>query len=81
MLTNRIFNIQNSQEFKTIALEIFQFQAENNKVYKQFIDYLNVNIEDVSELNQIPFLPIQFFKSHKVVTGNNPIIESGLALP
>jgi len=71
MLRNRIFNIKNSEDFKSVALEIFRLQATKNKVYRQFIDYLNVDIKSVRELEQIPFLPIQFFKSHKIVTGND----------
>ncbi len=70
MLKNKIFNINNSENFKSIALEIFKLQAEENSVYKKFISYLNIDVNKVKELEQIPFLPIQFFKSHKVVTGN-----------
>ncbi len=70
MLKNSIFKINNSQNFKSIALEVFKLQAKENKVYRDFINYLNINIDEVKELHQIPFLPIQFFKSHKVVTGN-----------
>jgi len=68
-LKNSIFNINNSQNFKTIALEIFKLQAKNNKVYSEFIKYLDINVDEVDELHKIPFLPIQFFKSHKIVTG------------
>lgn len=69
MLKNRIFNINNSENFKSIALEVFKLQAEENIVYREFISYLNIDIDQVKEIHQIPFLPIQFFKSHKVVTG------------
>ncbi len=70
MLKNKIFNINNSEKFKSIALEVFRLQAAENSVYKEFINYLNIDVNQVKELNQIPFLPIQFFKSHKIVTGN-----------
>jgi len=69
MLKNKIFNINNSENFKSIALEVFRLQAEENSVYKKFISYLNIDVDDIKELEQIPFLPIQFFKSHRVVTG------------
>ena len=72
MLKNRIFNINNSENFKSIALEIFRLQAKENSVYREFINYLNIDVNNVKELDQIPFLPIQFFKSHKVVTGSSP---------
>lgn len=71
MFKNKIFNINNSEKFKSIALEVFRFQAQENNVYKEFISYLNVDVNKVKELTQIPFLPIEFFKSRKVVTGNN----------
>jgi len=71
MLKNRIFNINNSENFKSIALEVFKIQALENKVYREFINYLNIDIEQVKELEQIPFLPIQFFKSHRVITGSD----------
>ena len=70
MLKNRIFNINNSENFKSIALEVFRLQAKENSAYREFISYLNIDVDDIKELEQIPFLPIQFFKSHKVVTGN-----------
>lgn len=65
-----IFSIQNSQEFEILALKIFQFQAENNLVYKNFIDCLNLNPEEIGSIEEIPFLPIQFFKSHEIITQN-----------
>lgn len=71
MLKNRIFNINNSQNFNSIALEVFRLQAKENAVYRKFISYLNVDVDSVKELKDIPFLPIQFFKSHKIVTGDN----------
>ena len=71
--TNDIFSIATKTEFKAIALEVFRFQFENNTVYRSFCDLLYVNPSDVKELNQIPFLPIQFFKSHQVLNSQNPI--------
>lgn len=78
-LKNNIFNIDNSQNFKTIALEIFRYQAKENKVYREFIEYLNVDIEKVKELEEIPFLPIQFFKSHRVISGADKVQETFLS--
>lgn len=71
--TNNIFSIATEAEFKTTALEVFRFQYENNTVYRSFCDLLYVNPCDVSELYQIPFLPIQFFKSHQVLSSQAPI--------
>ncbi len=70
-----IFNIKNQKEFEKMALKIFRFQHENNKVYKEFCDFLKISTADIKSLNQIPFLPIQFFKSHKIVSNQNQIQE------
>ena len=69
-IEKRIFSIENELQFEQLALEIFQVQAEHNKIYKEFIKNLKINVTDVKSLQQIPFLPIEFFKTHEVVTGN-----------
>ena len=66
-----IFNIKSVREFEELALRVFRFQFENNKVYRSFCDLLYIHPSDVKRLQQIPFLPIQFFKTHKVVSSNN----------
>jgi|TARA_E500000318_G_scaffold87951_1_gene85004 phenylacetate-coenzyme A ligase PaaK-like adenylate-forming protein len=66
--THRIFNISNADEFDTLALDVFRFQYENNKVYQQFCDHLKKTPQNVSDPLQIPFLPISFFKSYKVLS-------------
>jgi phenylacetate-coenzyme A ligase PaaK-like adenylate-forming protein len=68
-----IFTISNQKQFEKIALKVFRFQYENNLVYQEFCDLLKTNPQKVKALHQIPFLPIQFFKSHTVVSNNNPI--------
>src|SRR5690606_25786850 len=68
-----IFNISTQQEFEDLALKVFKFQFENNRVYRSFCDLLYVHPSDVKNINQIPFLPIQFFKTHKVVSTTNTI--------
>lgn len=61
--------IQSSSEFCLKSLQVFQNQFENNTVYRSFCDLLNVHPSDVKHIEQIPFLPIQFFKSHRVLNG------------
>jgi len=73
--TSDIFSISNQKQFEKIALKVFRFQYENNSVYKAFCDFRKVKVQEVKSLQQIPFLPIQFFKSHTVVSNNNPIQE------
>ena len=68
-----IFNIKTSADFEALALEIFKFQFETNAVYRSFCDLLYKHPSDIKSLTDIPFLPIQFFKSHKVLSSSNPI--------
>lgn len=66
--THRIFNIANANEFDTLALDVFRFQYDNNKVYRDFCDLLKKSPENLSHHLEIPFLPISFFKTHQVVS-------------
>lgn len=70
-----IFNIQTEEDFLNVALETFRFQAKNNIIYKEFIRLLNITVSDVKRLEQIPFLPIQFFKTHKIISTNASVKE------
>lgn len=65
-----IFNISTPEEFKQVALTVFRYQATENEVYRNYLKALKINPESVLELEQIPFLPIEFFKTHKIITGS-----------
>lgn len=67
---NSIFNIQSEADFKATALEVFKFQFEHNAVYRSFCDLLYKHPSDVRSLEQIPFLPIEFFKTHTIISTN-----------
>lgn len=71
-----IFNIKNEQDFTNTALAIFKHQFKNNKVYRSFCDLINKPPSDVSKVEEIPFLPIQFFKSRKVLSSLNEVDET-----
>lgn len=68
-----IFNIQSEKDFENMALNVFKFQFENNAVYRSFCDLLYKHPSDVTSIKDIPFLPIQFFKSHRVLSSENKI--------
>ena len=70
---DNIFSIQNDEQFSQLALEIFKHQAANCAVYAEYIHHLKINIDEVKEVTQIPFLPIIFFKTHSVLSSKNPI--------
>lgn len=69
-LINQIFKIKSAQEFEQLALQVFHFQYKENKTYQKFCDLLSVNPLKVTNIKEIPFLPIEFFKTEKVKTGN-----------
>lgn len=69
-IKHKIFAIKSAIDFNEVALEIFHFQAQNNKVYHKYLTLINCKVEEVKRVDQIPFLPIQFFKSFSVVIKN-----------
>lgn len=64
------FTISTEQEFEKAALDLFQNQIKSNLVYREFCRHLKVQSDQVKSLKDIPFLPIQFFKTHQVITGS-----------
>ncbi|MGZ5193624.1 MAG: LuxE/PaaK family acyltransferase [Kaistella sp.] len=66
-----IFNIQTEADFQEKCLENFRYQYENVEVYRKFVDYLNINPQEITEVEKIPFLPIEMFKNHLVLDQNS----------
>ena len=75
-MQNAVFNIQNQSDFKTCALQVFRHQFKNNAIYRSFCDLLHIHSSDVKEVEEIPFLPIQFFKSHAVLSSTQAVQET-----
>ena len=75
-MKEHIFNIQSSSDFTKVALAIFKHQFKNNKVYRSFCDLLYIHPSDVKNVEEIPFLPIQFFKSRKVIASLDQVQET-----
>ncbi len=71
-----IFSIRSQKEFEKITLKVFRHQYEQNQVYQDFCSLLKKDKTNVKSLEEIPFLPIQFFKSHAVLSSSNPIQET-----
>jgi phenylacetate-coenzyme A ligase PaaK-like adenylate-forming protein len=70
-LQDTIFSIKTESDFESNALEVFQFQFENNPVYRSYCDLMCVHPSDIKSTSHIPFLPIEFFKTKKVVSTTN----------
>ena len=71
-----IFDINSGAAFTEKALELFKFQFEENPVYRSFCDLLYKHPSDVQKLEDIPFLPIEFFKTHKVISSKKDIQQT-----
>ncbi|MEO8146289.1 MAG: acyl transferase [Bacteroidia bacterium] len=57
-----------SINFEEAALKLFRFQAEHVEIYKQYISLLKIEPFKINSINEIPFLPISFFKTHKIIS-------------
>ena len=66
-LKSKIFQLGNAKAFKEVALEVFRFQYNNVKIYHEFVNRLGISISNVTSLEEIPFLPISFFKNKDVI--------------
>ena len=73
MLQQQIFNISSASEFETRCLQVFKFQYENNPVYQKFCKLLHRLPEEVKQISEIPFLPIEFFKKDRIISGEDSV--------
>lgn len=72
---DRIFSISSPREFEKISLEVFRHQYHHVPTYRRFCDLLKISPKTVTQPTQIPFLPIEFFKSHSIIAqGEKPQI-------
>lgn len=76
MNPDTIFNIGNEADFEAKTFQIFKHQFENNRTYRSFCDLLYKHPSDIKHIEDIPFLPIEFFKSHKIISNNHSIQET-----
>lgn len=75
-LVDKIFSIKSNDEFNTVALDVFNYQYQNNILYKQYVDLLGFNPTELNLYSKIPFLPIEFFKTHTVTA--QPSVEPAI---
>ena len=66
-MEDKIFSVTD-QNFESIAMEVFHFQYLNNQVYHSWVDALRIDPNTIQSVDQIPFLPIIFFKTHQVIS-------------
>jgi phenylacetate-coenzyme A ligase PaaK-like adenylate-forming protein len=63
---DRIFSVSESQDFDQLALEIFDYQVRNCEIYARYVHNLGIDIKKIKDLESIPYLPIEFFKSQNI---------------
>lgn len=68
---DEILNIATPQEFDSVALRLFAHQAQRCKPYADYISLLGIDPHEVREVSEIPFLPIELFKSHDIYCGDS----------
>ena len=67
--SDKIFSISSEEEFEAAALELFRRQAVMCEPYRQYVELLGVNPAEVNRVEDIPFMPIEFFKWRDVYCG------------
>ena len=67
---NKIFSIKDQTSFLETALEVFNYQYINNTVYHDFVKSLGKAPDSVKKICDIPFLPVEFFRNHKIISGD-----------
>ncbi len=69
-LVKKIFKLFSGKEFEDTTMKLFLYQAQHNKLYNRYLKLLGVIPENISNIKDIPFMPISFFKNHDIITGN-----------
>jgi len=67
--TNSLFTIDSTEMFDKMTLEAFRYQYKNNCIYKKYTDLIHISPSEVEKVEDIPFLPIEFFRYHKIIAG------------
>lgn len=72
ILREKIFDVT-GDNFDQLALDIFRYQHQNNGDYREYCDHLRIDGAQINAIQQIPFLPITFFKTRRIVTGTEAV--------
>ena len=72
------FDIKTEQDFREKCLELFAISMKMWRFYRKFVDFLNINPDQITQISEIPFLPIEMFKNHTILDKNK---EKGKLFP
>ncbi|SMG11164.1 LuxE/PaaK family acyltransferase [Sphingobacterium psychroaquaticum] len=67
-MLDKIFSITNENDFNTVCIEIFHFQYQQNPIYRNYVDLLGKRTDSITHYTEIPFLPIEFFKTQRITS-------------
>jgi len=73
ILRDRILNINSENDFTGTSLKVFDYQYNKNTVYQAFTKGLRKNQESIISFAELPFLPVEFFRNHQIITGTDPV--------
>jgi len=65
LLKNEIINAKN-EDFEKLAFKVFRYQYKHNEIYRFLVDFWHKNPETIKNIEQIPCLPIEFFKEKSI---------------
>lgn len=66
----RIFSVKSESDFESLAMDIFSLQYHHNALYQRFCDAMGRDPASIVSVQDIPFLPVEFFRDYDVITGN-----------
>ncbi|MES2426775.1 MAG: acyl transferase [Bacteroidota bacterium] len=69
----QVFSITNQEQFNQVALQVFQYQAKNCLIYNNFLSGLKIDPAETTKVQDIPFLPIQFFKAQRILSSADDV--------
>jgi len=72
-LYDSVFNIRSENDFWELTRRAYAYQSVNNRLYKEFVTFLGRNRDKVKTAGDIPFLPVEFFRNHRIVAGERPV--------
>lgn len=64
------------QDFDTLAMDVFRYQSTHNEIYRKYLEVRGIQSEKITEVQEIPFLPISLFKTAKVISGPEDLYTS-----
>jgi hypothetical protein len=70
-----VFKISGDDDFNDLAMKIFRFQYKTNTLYRELSDLLGADPGKTDHYLKIPFIPISFFRDHKIISGDDQVFE------